>query len=359
MTWIALTDHQGGRFSPTGLGRGKLLRPARALERGTLMVETFIAGELRPQDLLSLTAYFPQRRDIAFRAIPGGGFAFVQQHDNRLTHAAVRWSGDGRPHSLRLSYAWDTSLRWGRLTLEQPERTLVRSATVPDPGPILTDDIRDLMLGQTADRRLSKEVLFAAASTGIAPIGPLPTLHPATPIGTPRGYIEASKLRRGDTVVTADGTTAPVLHVVRYRVPSRGSFAPVRLHAPYFGLQRDIVVAPEQRLVVKGSEVEYLFGKEAVLVPARHLVNGFAASWRPQQSVAEYVQLLLPRHEALVAAGTALESLYIGRIRRKPDLLGASVLAGIPDRELPEHGAPVHQVLRSFEAITLIEQRAA
>ena len=358
MTWIALTDHLGGRFSPTGLGRGKLLRPGRQLERGTLMLETFIAGELRPHDLLAVSQHYPDQREIAFRALPGGGFAFVQQQADDLTHAAVSWSGDGRPHTLRLSYSWDTRVRWGRLTLEQPERTLVRSSTLGNPSPILTEDIRDLMLGRS-DRRMSKEVLFAAATSGIVPIGPMPSLHPATPIATPRGYKEAASLRRGDVVVTDRGKTSTVLHTVRYTVPARGSFAPVRLHAPYFGLQRDIVVAPEQRLVLRGSEVEYLFGQEAVLVPARHLVNGYAATWRPTQSVAEYVQLILPQHEALLAAGTALESLYIGRIRRKPELHAASVLAGIPDRQLPEHGAPVHQVLRSFEAITLIENRAA
>ncbi|WP_415922512.1 Hint domain-containing protein [Tateyamaria sp. SN6-1] len=358
MTWIGLSDHAGGRFSPTGLGRGKLMRPGKVLERGTLMLETFIAGELRPHDLLSLSQHFPIKREIAFRAVPGGGFAFVNQQGDALTHAAVSWSGDGRPHSLRLNYSWDTRLRWGRLTLEQPERTLVRSSTVRDPSPILTEDIRDLMLGN-AQRKLSKEVLFSAATSGIVPIGPLPSLHPATPIATPSGYRDAASLRRGDLVLTDRGQTSQVLHVVRYSVPARGSFAPVRLHAPYFGLQRDIVVAPEQRLVLRGSEVEYIFGEEAVLVPARHLVNGYAATWRPSQSVADYVQVVLPRHEALLAAGTALESLYIGRIRRKPDLHAASVLAGVPDRELPEHGAPVHQVLRSFEAITLIEQRAA
>ena len=358
MTWIGLTDHMGGRFSPSGLGRGKLMHPGKVMERGTLMLETFIAGELRPHDLLSVSQHYPAQREIAVRAVPGGGFALVHQQADNLTHAAVAWSGDGRPHSLRLSYSWDTRLRWGRLTLEQPERTLVRSSTVPNPGPILTDDIRDMMLGH-GGRNLSKEVLFAAATSGIVPIGPMPSLHPSTPIATPQGYREAATLRRGDVVVTDGGETSTVLHVVRYTVPARGSFAPVRLHAPYFGLQRDIVVAPEQRLVLRGSEVEYIFGQEAVLVPARHLVNGYAATWRPTQSVAEYVQLVLPRHEVLLAAGTALESLYIGRIRRKPELHAASVLAGISDRELPEHGAPVHQVLRSFEAITLIENRAA
>ncbi|MEL7090965.1 MAG: Hint domain-containing protein [Pseudomonadota bacterium] len=358
MTWIGITDHAGGRFAPTGLGRGKLMHPGKLIERGTVMIETFIAGDVRPHDLLSIAPHFPHRREIAFRAVPGGGFAFVHRQADGLSHAAVDWAADGRPHTLRLSYSWDTRLRWGRLTLEQPERTLIRSSVVPNPQPMLTEDIRSLMLGK-CDRRLSKEVIFAAATCGITPVGPLPTLHPCTPIATTKGYMPASEIRRGDLLITHGGKTAPVLHTVRYRVPARGSFAPVRLHAPYFGLQRDIAVGPEQRLVLRGSEVEYLFGQEAVLVPARHLVNGYAASWRPQQSVADYVQFVLPRHEVIFAAGTALESLYIGRMRRKPDLLAASVLAGVPDRELPEHGAPAHQVLRSVEAITLIEQRAA
>ncbi|MEL7088943.1 MAG: hypothetical protein AAGL98_10980, partial [Planctomycetota bacterium] len=65
MTWIGLTDHLGGRFSPTGLGRGKLMRPGKLLERGTIMLETFIAGELRPHDLFSVSQHFPTPREIS------------------------------------------------------------------------------------------------------------------------------------------------------------------------------------------------------------------------------------------------------------------------------------------------------
>lgn len=222
----------------------------------------------------------------------------------------------------------------------------------------MTNDLRDIALAHPA-RTLSQEVLFSAISDEILPIGPMPSLHPATPIATPGGYRTAESLRRGDTVVTDNGDTVPVLHSVRHTVPARGSFAPVRLRAPYFGLQRDIVVAPEQRLVLEGSEVEYIFGQEAVLVPARHLVNGHAAMWHTCGTTTEYVQVVLPGHEALMAAGCAVESLYIGRIRRDADRLDASVLADVPSRLLPEHARPIHQVLGSFEAITLVDQRAA
>jgi hypothetical protein len=358
VNWIGLTDHDEGRFALTGLGASKAPAIGKMLDRGTLMFETRVAGNVRPHDLLSLLQHFPWARELAFRAVPGGGIAMVHKHHDDLTHAAIRWMGDGRPQTLRIAYAWDAGTGWGRLSLEQPESTRVLHSTVANPRPLMTTDLRDIILG-SGERAFSKEVLFVAISTDITPIGPMPSLHPGTPIATPAGYRAAGTLQRGDTVLTDEGQIVPVLHIVRHKVPARGSFAPVRLHAPYFELARDIVVAPEQRLVLKGSEVEYIFGQEAVLVPARHLVNGFAATWVAPQSVAEYVQVVLPGHEALVAAGAALESLYIGRIRRNPDHLASSVLAGVPSRLLPEHARPIHQVLRPFEAITLIDQRAA
>ncbi|WP_420011409.1 Hint domain-containing protein [Tateyamaria sp.] len=358
MNWIGLTDHDEGRFAPGGLGPVKGNDVGDMLDRGTLMIETRVAGDDRPHDLLGLVHSFPWARELAFRAVPGGGIAMVHKNHDDLTHAAIRWLGDGRPQTLRISYAWDTSQGWARLSLEQPESTRVLHSTVTNPRPILTSDLRDITLGSGA-RTLSKEVLFVAAATDITPLGPMPSLHPGTPIATPTGYRAAGNLRRGDTVISDAGQIIPVLQTVRHAMPARGSFAPVRLHAPYFELGRDIVVAPEQRLVLKGSEVEYIFGQEAVLVPARHLVSGYAASWVAPQSVAEYVQLVLPGHEAIMAAGAALESLYIGRLRRKPDHLAASVLSDVPRGLLPEHARPIHQVLRPFEAITLIDQRAA
>ena len=359
MTWLGVTNHQDGRFSKSGLGGGARRNdPGPMLERGTLMFETHVAGTERPHDLVSIAHPFPWPRELAFRAIPGGGIAMLHRHNMDVTHAAIRWANDGRAYTLRVTYAWDAPEGWGRLALERPEGNRIVCRPIHLPKPLMTDDLRDIALAHPA-RALSKEVLFAAISDDVQPIGPLPTLHPATPIATPTGYKPAEKLRRGDTVVTGGGDIVPVLHVVRHTLPARGSFAPVRLRAPYFGLDRDIVVAPEQRLVLRGSEVEYNFGKEAVLIPARHLVNGQAAMWADAKSTMDYVQVILPGHEALLAAGCALESLYIGRIRRDAERLGASVLADVPSRVLPEHARPIHQVLGPFEAITLVDQRAA
>ena len=359
MSWIGLTDHRDGRFAPSGLGTDRIggLLP-KVMHRGTVMFETPVPGQVRPHDLLGVSHRFPWPRDLMFRAIPGGGIAMVHRHKADVIHAALQWAGDGRAHTLRVTYAWDISTGWARLALEQPEGGHSLTDMVQTPRPLVANDLRDLMLGGDM-RSLSTEVLFGALSTDIAPIGPMPTLHPATPIATPDGYRDAGQLQRGDTVLTDTGSVVPVLHLVRTRVPARGSFAPVRLRAPYFGLTRDIIVAPEQRLVLQGSEVEYNFGQEAVLVPARHVVNGTAATWAAKGAVADYVQVVLPGHEVLKAAGCAVESLYIGRIRRDEHKLAASILAGVPSRLLPEHARPYHQVLRPFEAITLLDQRAA
>ncbi|MEO9576069.1 MAG: Hint domain-containing protein [Tateyamaria sp.] len=359
MSWVGLTDHLDGRFARSGLDRdhsGATL-PKR-LERGTFMFETHVPGQVRPHDLFGTTHLSPWPRALMFSALPGGGIAMVHRHKDDLIHSALKWSSDGRAYTLRVTYSWDTRQNWGRLALEKPEGAQTITNTMYAAHPQLTDDTRDLMLG-TAERTLSRDVVFAGLSTKITPIGPMPTLHPATPIATPGGYKEAGRLQRGDTVITDTGAIVPVLNAVRTRVPARGSFAPVRLRAPYFGLTQDIIVAPEQRLVLRGSEVEYMFGQEAVLVPARHVVNGYAATWATSGALVDYVQVVLPGHEVLFAAGCAVESLYIGRIRRDESRLAASVLHDVPSRLLPEHAKPYHQVLRPFEAITLLDQRAA
>jgi hypothetical protein len=149
------------------------------------------------------------------------------------------------------------------------------------------------------------------------------------------------------------------LGVLHRTVPARGSFAPIRIRAPFFGLGQDIIVAPDQRLLLRGAEVRKLFGKDAALVPARHLVNGTAAKHHPGMTTIAYTQVFLPGHEAMIAAGLGIDSLYIGRLRRKPAQLRASLLAGFERNDLPEHGYSAIPVLPWFDAITLAAYRAA
>ncbi len=364
MTWLALCDHDERRLSLRGLGCDKkdapqlVDHPHTVLSRGSIMFETRLSADGRPQVLFGYKTTYPQQRSLIFQAIPGGGISMVQVQGDAISHAAIQHREAGRTDVVRITYSWDCDANWGRMTLEMPEETTVNNAYIDNPAPLSLDDIRDLMLGRS-DQTFATDMIFAALSDQIEPIGPMPTLLPATPVATPWGYKEAHALKRGDTVTTRDDGVVPVLQRVQRTVPARGSYRPIRLRAPYFGLQQDIIVAPDQRLIIDGPEVEYLFSQEAVLVPARHLINGFAALVEPCGPTITYTQLLLPRHETLLAAGTSVESMYIGRIRRNPQHLGGSLLHAFDRSRLPEHPRPAHHVLRWYDAIHLARRRAA
>ncbi len=364
MTWLALTDHAERRLSLRGLGVDKRDDPVlpddprSLLVRGSIMFETRMSPDGRPQVLFGYKTVHPVHRSLVFQAIPGGGVAMVQVQGRDISHAAIQHKGSGRTDVLRITYSWDSPAKWGRMTLEKPEEMMQITVPVPNPRPLSLEDIRGLMMGQQ-DQTFAPDMIFAALSDQIEPIGPAPTLAPETPVATPWGYRPAGDLQRGDTVYTQGGEVVPVLQTVTRALPARGSHAPIRIRAPYFGLKRDIVVSPEQRLVIDGPEVEYLFATESVLTPARHLVNGFAALPDRAGPVIRYVQVILPQHETILAAGAPVESLYIGRIRRNKDKMDASILVGIDRNTLPEHGREAHKVLKWYEAITLAKRRAA
>ncbi len=364
MTWLALTDHTDRRLTLRGLGHEKRSTPVIAdvpgqtLNRGSIVFEAQMSQDSKPQVLFGYTNPHPTHRSLVFQAIPGGGVAMVHVQADRIAHAAIAHKNAGRAEVLRLTYAWDIKYNWGRLTLEQVGEGTVTSVMVENPLPLSLDDLRDLMLGR-GSHDYAPDMIFAALSDRIEPIGAGPTLSPDTPIATPWGYRNVSTLKRGDTVCTAEGDVVPVLQTVSRSVPARGSFAPIRMRAPYFGLIEDVVIAPEQHVVIDGPEVEYLFSCEKVLTPARHLVNGFAARSEPCGHLIRYTQLILPNHETLLAGGAPLESLYIGRIRRDAHLLASSVMFGMDRNDLPEHKAPAHKVLKWYEAIHLAKRRAA
>ncbi|SEO06556.1 Hint domain-containing protein [Salinihabitans flavidus] len=358
MTWIALADHLGGCFGPRGISAGPGPAADEVMPKGSLLVETRLSPGRRPQRLLGHRRPHPWASGLALYAVPGGGIVLVLSRGRKVFHATLNHDAEERADVIRVTYSWDMHAGGGRLVIERPELSKAFIVRVEDPMPLMQSDVRE-MAAAPGGCEMDPDLVFFAVSDTVEPIGPMPALSPDVPIATPQGYRTAGDLRRGDMVTTLDGAAVPVLQVVERRVPARGSFRPVRLRHPYFGLQSDVFVAPGQRLVIGGSQVEYMFGREHVLVPARHLVNGTAALQEPPGLEMRYVHFLLPDHEAVIAAGTAIESLNIGRIRRKPELLSASLLAGFDRATLPDHSVTAFPILRPFEAVTLAEARAA
>lgn len=364
MTWIALSDADGHHFAPQGLDRPSEDRPLIGpreddlLTRGSLVIETRLPTTSRPRSLVFYERSGGWPFHLSLQAIPGGGLILILYQGDSVLHKALNPYEMGRLDVLRLTYSWDAPARWGRLAVEQNDQDMLFVTDVPRPCPLRAGDVRALFK-PGEHRFVSPDVIYMALSNQIEPVGPMPTLLPSTPIATPDGYRPISKLQRGDVVLTADLEIVPVLHKISRKIIARGTAKPLHLRAPYFGLQQDIRTAPDQRLLLSGSEVEYMFGHEAVLTPVRHLAGGPSVLPADCGLTVTYQQLLLPEHEPILAAGTVVESLYIGRLRRKPQHLAASLLGRLDRHGLPDHGRSKFPVLRAFDARVLAERRVA
>ncbi len=359
MAWLSLTTNTLGLFDPQGLSGGADIAPDGFLHRGTLLIETRLSPHQKPQHLLQFERGGNDPVRLSLQAIPGGGVIFVLDHAGDVVHQVINATDAGRMDTLRLSYSWDVPTGLAQLAVERPEKetTILRPLSVSKP--FRTEDV-SIMAQNHGDCFVSPDLVYFAVSDAIEPVGPMPTLAAHSPIATPDGYKPVRNLKRGDLVITGDGQAVPVLYSVSRTVPACGSFAPVQVRAPFFGLQQNIITAPNQRLVISGSEVEYMFGHEAVLVPAQHLAAGHAAvAAASPTGFVTYCQVILPGHQEIDVAGAALESMFIGRLRRKPELLRSSLLARYHRNALPEHATSVYPVLRAFDAVALAEERIA
>ncbi|MDX1781052.1 MAG: Hint domain-containing protein [Thalassovita sp.] len=365
MSWIAISDQNRQAFDLNGIGGGAEPRPGpqdltpnSLLARGSILFETKLPGDGRPRKLIGYHRDHPWVSSLSVQELPTGGIVLVVAQGADVSHTVLQHGAVAQAEELRVTYSWDAPARWGRLAVERIASGQLFVKEVHDPKPLLLSDLRVMAL-DPLQRQLDRGLSFFAVSTDIEPVGPMPGLSGSVPVLTDWGYRAAHQIRRGDLVRVPGQASQPVLAVVRRAVPARGSFGQVRLRAPYFGLQRDIVVGAEQRLRIGGSAVEYLFGKKKVLVPAGHLVNGVSALRHDRAETVTYHQFLLPGNEPMLAAGVPLETLFLGRLRRRKDLIGASLLAGYERSRLPEHATPAFPVLDHFEANTLAELRAA
>ncbi len=350
MTWVGLADHRSQSLAE--------IETIGTMQRGTLILETNVAPHTKPQTIIGLELRGTDLCDLTIQAMPGGGIHFLMRRDSEIVHAALSHDAEDQANLLRISYSWDLPAARGQLVIERPGTNKLYLRDLDRPLP-LTARVIEALIQPSGRRYLCDDLVFLAVSNQVEPIGPMPALCPQTPVQTPQGMRPVGTLQRGDLVTTLNGDAVPVLQTLRKTLPARGSFQPARLRAPYFGLTQDIVVTPEARLVVGGTQVEYLFGAEHVLVPVKHLTSAASAKFEGDHRLVTYVQLLLPDHEPILAGGTALESLSIGRMRRKRQLLQATLLGEFPPHTLPEHSKTAFPVLKSYEAITLAQLRAA
>ncbi|MEL6168163.1 MAG: Hint domain-containing protein [Pseudomonadota bacterium] len=186
-------------------------------------------------------------------------------------------------------------------------------------------------------------------------LGP-PCFTPGTRIATPDGTKKIEALSPGDLVLTLDHGAEPVRWIGRRAVPGTGRFAPIRIPAGAFGVQRALVVSPQHRMLISGWSVELALGQSEILVPAKHLVGSHGVVVAPCPSVT-YLHLLFDRHEIVFAEGAPSESFDIGGRYAAEDRETAAELGALfPD--LPRRSfesATARPVARRFEAMALRE----
>lgn len=324
------------------------------MRRGTVLLECTLSTVATAQPILRIPLQAHAAGHLSILALPQGSFALVVAQGKSMVHRTLRLPLSEGGHMLRLSLAWDCEAGLARFAVERADGQGFVTGAMDLPAPMALDSLTAFDAMQICTP-LEAELGFLAVSNSVEPVGPLPGLAARTFVSTPFGAREVSRLRTGDLVMTRDGAPEPVLHVAQRILPGLGSFAPIRLRAPYFGLERDIVVAPHQKIFVTGAAVDYTFGCEGVLVPAGYLVNGQSALLEPNLPLVSYAQVLLPSHAVIAASGAWTESLYVGRLRRDEDRLAATLLAEVNPVLLPEQAHLSPPVLKRFEAQALAE----
>ena len=315
--WIALSDQPDLPAAPQQAG---------ALEHGVLVfeIEMPLAGagvllDLRAgsgADEVALSLF----HDL------GAGVALLHRQGGRVLRHVLPGPLPQKIGVARLSFGWDMRGRgwWMEMDLAGQRLRAEGAAAMP----IRRADLMALCAGGAGVIR-HPAVLWFGAMQGRAQPGPLGWLGVATPVLTRQGPVAAGALRPGDRVMTRDHGAVALVAVTRVQVPSRGSMAPIRLRAPYFGQGGDMLVSPDQPVLITGPEAEYLFGEEEVLVLARHLADGQMAVADSRRAVAQGVVLDLGMPEVVEASGCGL------------------AMAG------PEGMAPARRVLDAFEAAPL------
>ncbi|WP_158968422.1 Hint domain-containing protein [Chachezhania sediminis] len=179
-----------------------------------------------------------------------------------------------------------------------------------------------------------------------------------TLIRTPEGDRPVEAFRPGDTVLTADGrvvrvrwlATSIVDPFARLRDPS---LRPVMIAPDALGAglpNRPLGVSRNHCLRITGYAVQLVCGEDAAFLPAKHLPGSLRLPEPPVARDLHYHNLLLDRHEVIVANGVAAESLYPGpQAVAVLDPAGQKVLDAIVARR-GYYGPTCLPVLRRYEA---------
>ena len=142
-----------------------------------------------------------------------------------------------------------------------------------------------------------------------------------TGILTPFGEIPIEDLERGDMVKTLDHGTKPIRWIGHRKLSAEDlakapEMRPIRIEARSMGgglPKSDLIVSPQHRLFIRSRIAKRMFGKEEVLIAAKHLLGVPGVSVVEDSDGVEYWHFLFDQHEIVFAECMPSESLYTGQ----------------------------------------------
>lgn len=152
-------------------------------------------------------------------------------------------------------------------------------------------------------------------------IGLMPCFSAGTKISTSNGDIEVQDLRCGDLVHTLDHRLQEIRWIGRrtliaidlQRYPE---LRPIRIGTGALGgglPERELIVSPQHRMMVRNRIANTMFGQMEVLVPAKHLLALDGIEVAADIEEVTYVHFMCSQHEVVLAEGAPTETLYIGK----------------------------------------------
>ncbi|MGV8989244.1 MAG: Hint domain-containing protein [Cypionkella sp.] len=293
--WLALSDSASFGAAPALMERG-------------LFVAEFTLPFQEPAILVAFQSHLGWERGLSLFVDPQAGISLRHRQGAAALHHRLPGPLPSLRGTARLSFTFDAPARLWRLTFEVrglPEHN--RSTNGMGPLPLNVADLQAMAVQEPGSQRHHALLWFGATADLSLPTS-APWIGPRTLINTGRGPVAATHLRPGDKIATLDQGYMALRGLIRRRLPSRGSFAPILLRSPFFGLSGDILVSSDQLVLISGASVEYLCGVEEALVPALALCDGKVAEREERRAVTDSMALDLGAPALIIADGCCLLS---------------------------------------------------
>ncbi|WP_306007140.1 Hint domain-containing protein [Aquicoccus porphyridii] len=142
-----------------------------------------------------------------------------------------------------------------------------------------------------------------------------------TLIKTQRGEVPIEQLERGDMVLTMDQGFQSIRwighrHLSLSELLENPKLRPIRIRAGVLGLnqpERDLLVSPQHRVLVRSVITERMFDEPEVLVPAKELLAAEGVDVIESSEPVDYWHFFFDWHQVVFSNGALTESLYPGK----------------------------------------------